>query len=45
MYCKDKKGSLPDYNGALPQTPGFNALKAKACKKNRGSTITYHPHA
>jgi len=33
MCCKDKKGSLPDYNGALPQTPGFYALKAKACEK------------
>ena len=22
---------LPDYNGALPQTPGFNALWTKTC--------------
>jgi len=30
MYCKDKKGILPDYNGALPQAPGFSALRTQA---------------
>jgi len=37
MCSKDKKGILPDYNGALPQTPGFNALRTQAWFIKRGA--------
>ena len=33
MYWKNKKGINPNFNGALPQTPGFNALRTKAWLK------------
>ena len=37
MCSKDKKGILADYNGALPQTPGFNALRTQAWFVKKGA--------
>jgi len=41
IFQYEKKGILPDYNGALPQTPGFSALRTQAWLVKRGGSASH----